>query len=142
MGVRRGFFNRVRSCRAFAQVPDLWSDQMRRPATIFPRVRQLLLVCVGALGCGGGARAAMICAAPFGPDTGPTTAVVGTGTAGSCSEAALTKALARGGVIRFNCGGAATIAITSQKILRTDVNTTIDGQGLITLDGGGTTRLL
>jgi predicted outer membrane repeat protein len=115
---------------------------MRHPTAISSRGRQLLLIGFGALSCSGGARAAMICAAPFGPDTSPTTAVVGTGTTGSCSEAALAKALARGGVIRFNCGGPATIAITSQKSLRTDVDTTIDGQGSITLDGGGTTRLL
>jgi hypothetical protein len=64
------------------------------------------------------------------------------GTAASCTENALADALARGGVIRFSCGGPATIAITSQKVLRADVNTIIDGQGLITLDGGSHTRLL
>jgi hypothetical protein len=42
----------------------------------------------------------------------------------------------------MGCGGPATITLTSQKALRTDVNTTLDGQGMITLDGGGTTRLL
>lgn len=104
-------------------------------------MQAFLLFGIGILGAAGGARAAMICVTPFGPDTAPTTTVVGAGTAASCSEAALTKALARGGVIRFNCGGPATIAITSQKVLRTDVNTTIDGEGLITLDGGGKTRL-
>ena len=34
------------------------------------------------------------------------------------------------------------ITLSSQKTLRMDVNTTIDGQGLITLDGRGITRLL
>ena len=67
---------------------------------------------------------------------------VGSGTAASCTETALANALAKGGVIRFNCGGPATITLTSQKTLRIDVNTTIDGQGKITLDGRGTTRLL
>jgi len=85
---------------------------------------------------------AAICTAPFGEDNSPTTAMVGLGTAASCTENALADALAPGGVIRFSCGGPATIAITSQKVLRADVNTTIDGQGLITLDGGGQTRLL
>jgi hypothetical protein len=83
-----------------------------------------------------------ICPTPFNEDTSATTATVGSGSAASCTEAALAGALAKGGVIRFNCGGPATISITSQKILRTDVNTTIDGQGLITLDGRGVTRLL
>lgn len=83
-----------------------------------------------------------ICPTPFTADTRATTVTVGTGTPASCTETALAGALAKGGVIRFNCGGAATITLTSQKTLRTDVNTTLDGQGLITLDGRGTTRLL
>jgi hypothetical protein len=67
--------------------------------------------------------------------------VVGNGTAASCTEAALTQALAAGGVVHFNCGGAATIPITTQQNFRTDVDTTIDGDNLITLDGGGQTRI-
>ncbi len=86
--------------------------------------------------------AAAICTAPVAADTSATTQVVGSGTAASCTETALSNALAQGGVIRFNCGGPATIFLTSQKTLRTDVNTTLDGQGQITLDGGGKTRLL
>src|SRR6266478_3442536 len=83
-----------------------------------------------------------ICPTPFTADTRPTTVTVGSGTAASCTETALANALSKGGVIRFNCGGAATITLTSQKTLRTNVNTTLDGQGKITLDGRGTTRLL
>ena len=45
-------------------------------------------------------------------------------------------------MIHFSCGGAATIRLTSQKTVRTDVDTTIDGGNLITLDGGSNTRLL
>ena len=85
---------------------------------------------------------AAICPTPFGSDTRATSVIVGSGTAASCTERALANALAKGGVIRFNCGGPATIKITSQKTLRTDVNTTLDGQGIITLDGQGATRLL
>lgn len=83
-----------------------------------------------------------VCLTPFTQDTSATSVTVGSGTAASCTETALANALAKGGVIRFNCGGPATITLTSQKTLRTDVNTTLDGQGQITLDGGGTTRLL
>ncbi len=62
--------------------------------------------------------------------------VVGTGTAASCTEAALDVALAGGGLVTFNCGAAAvTISTTSVKTIAVD--TTIDGGGLITLDGGG-----
>jgi hypothetical protein len=83
-----------------------------------------------------------ICPAPISADTRATTHTVGTGTAASCTESALASAIAKGGVIRFNCGGTAKITLTSQKTLRTDVDTTIDGQGKITLDGRGTNRLL
>jgi fibronectin type 3 domain-containing protein len=85
---------------------------------------------------------AAVCLTPFGEDTSTTTATVGTGTAASCTETALAGALAKGGVIRFNCGGPATISLTSQLTLSTKINTTLDGQGNITLDGGGKTRLL
>jgi hypothetical protein len=83
-----------------------------------------------------------ICPTPFTADTRPTTVTVGTGSPASCTETALASALAKGGVIRFNCGGPAKITLTSQKVLRTDIDTTLDGQGMITLDGRGTTRLL
>lgn len=68
------------------------------------------------------------------------TAIVGTGTPASCTESALESALAGGGVIGFNCGSSPyTIPITSQKVIST--TTTVDGGGLITLSGGGTTRV-
>ena len=83
-----------------------------------------------------------ICTPPIQPvDISQPSAVVGTGTQTSCTEEALDEAIRRGGVITFDCGGNATIPITSQKELRPDVDTTIDGQGQITLDGNGVTRL-
>jgi len=67
--------------------------------------------------------------------------VVGNGTPGSCTEAALDAALAGGGSVTFNCGAApATIIVTSQKVMA--LNTTIDGDGLVTLSGGGSTRVI
>jgi hypothetical protein len=61
--------------------------------------------------------------------------VVGTGTAGSCTEAALDAALANGGNITFNCGGSPVpITVTSTKTISAD--TTIDGRSLITISGG------
>jgi hypothetical protein len=66
--------------------------------------------------------------------------VVGNGTPGSCTEAAFSARLAGGGAISFNCGPApATISITSIKQI--SANTSVDGGGLITLSGGGTTGL-
>src|SRR5258708_7657885 len=82
------------------------------------------------------------CSPPLGPvDISHPTAVVGTGTGPSCTEDALDQAIQQGGIITFDCGGSATIPITSEKQLRRDVDTTIDGQGQITLDGNGATRL-
>jgi predicted outer membrane repeat protein len=64
---------------------------------------------------------------------------VGTGTPESCTESALRSAVEGGGTVTFNCGGAATITLTKQIVIKTD--TTIDGGGNITISGGGTTRL-
>jgi hypothetical protein len=66
--------------------------------------------------------------------------VVGTGTPASCTEAALTAALAGGGTVTFNCGAAPhTILSSSAKAIT--VSTTIDGGGTITLDGQDGDRL-
>lgn len=74
-------------------------------------------------------------------DLAPTdgSAVVGTGTAESCTEAALDAALASGSPITFDCGGVATIEITGTKVVTSD--TVIDGNGEITLHGSGAARL-
>lgn len=70
-------------------------------------------------------------------------AVVGTGTVASCTEAAFNAALATvqassSGTITFNCGGAATITLTSGKVITKAV--TINGGGNITLNGGDAVR--
>src|SRR5439155_902963 len=65
--------------------------------------------------------------------------VVGTGTSASCTEVALDACLPGGasfnGTVTFNCGGAATITVTSTKGFN-GANTTIDGGGVITISGG------
>lgn len=67
--------------------------------------------------------------------------IVGDGTAASCSQAALQTALDMGGEIRFNCGSAPTsITLSSELVVSKD--TVLDGGGLVTLDGGGATRVL
>jgi hypothetical protein len=67
--------------------------------------------------------------------------VVGTGTPESCTEATFAEAVALGGEITFNCGTEPlVIAFTTEKLITLD--TTIDGGGLVTLDGSGVTRLL
>jgi hypothetical protein len=67
--------------------------------------------------------------------------MVGTGTAGSCTNAALQTAATAGGVIVFNCGASpVTIPITTTVTFTKE--TVLDGASLVTLDGGGTTRIL
>lgn len=60
--------------------------------------------------------------------------VVGKGTPGSCTEAALDSALTGGGEVTFNCGSSpVTIKTTSEKVIA--ATTSIDGKNLITLSG-------
>ncbi len=81
-----------------------------------------------------------VCDAPALVDTSTPTTVVGTGTAASCTEAALAAAAAAGGTITFDCGGPVTIAVT-QTITFTK-ETVLDGGGTVTLDGGNAARIL
>ena len=87
---------------------------------------------------------APICAAPIAAaDVTTPTTVVGTGSAASCTEAALAAALTAGGVVTFACGAApATITVTKTLVLPTDKDTVLDGDHKITLDGGGKVRIL
>lgn len=65
--------------------------------------------------------------------------VVGTGTSVSCTDAALNAALAGGGTVTFNCGGAKTFRFPKEKVITQD--TVIQGGNLITFDGGSGTWL-
>lgn len=76
-------------------------------------------------------------------DTSNPTTVVGTGTAASCTFAALSAAVATGGIITFDCGGGAvTIPISATLDVPIDRDTVIDGNRLITLDGQSQVRIL
>ena len=71
--------------------------------------------------------------------------VVGTGTAESCTGDAFREAVARGGVITFDCGPDPVIVTLSQpaKIFNnTGPEIVIDGGGKVTLSGGGKVRIL
>jgi hypothetical protein len=70
--------------------------------------------------------------------------VVGRGTPESCTEAAFRAAVARGGRISFDCGPApVTITLKRQaEVQNTSKRVVIDGGGLVTLSGGGRTRIL
>jgi hypothetical protein len=75
--------------------------------------------------------------------TSPTT-VVGDGTVASCTSAAVVQAVAKGGVITFNCG-AAPVTITmaaTAKVFNDRPDVVLDGGGKVTLSGGGVRRIL
>lgn len=75
------------------------------------------------------------------PATAPVWMTLGNGTPGSVTPAALQAAIAAGGPIRFDLGPApATIALSSE--LQVTRAVTIDGGGLVTLSGGGVTRVM
>jgi hypothetical protein len=76
-------------------------------------------------------------------DVSSPTSVIGTGTAASCTFGQLQTAVAKGGVITFDCGsGAVAITVTATLNLPITTNTVIDGGNKITLDGGKAVRIL
>ncbi|MFF5201031.1 hypothetical protein ACFY3B_15665 [Micromonospora parva] len=78
-------------------------------------------------------------------DTSKPTRTVGTGTAASCTSAAVVKAVAAGGVITFNCGPApVTIKMTATAKVRNanGPKVVLDGGGTVTLSGQGQRRIL
>ncbi|MFM2415750.1 MAG: hypothetical protein RL385_473 [Pseudomonadota bacterium] len=88
------------------------------------------------------------CSRPLPPeaslaDVSKPSSVVGIGSAASCTYERLKLAVAKGGVITFDCGDdPVTIAVTATLDLPTDRSTVIDGGGKVTLDGGDAVRVL
>jgi len=70
--------------------------------------------------------------------------VVGRGTPASCTSAAVVRAVAKGGIITFNCGPKpVTITMTATaKVVNTSHRIVLDGGGKVTLSGGGRLRIL
>jgi hypothetical protein len=70
--------------------------------------------------------------------------VIGNGTPKSCTSSAVTRAVAAGGIIRFNCGTKpVTIQMTATAVVaNTEHSVVLDGGGLVTLNGGGKRRIL
>jgi hypothetical protein len=72
-------------------------------------------------------------------------AVIGDGTAASCTSDAFVEAVARGGVITFDCGPdpvVITLDQTAKVFNDQNPDVTIDGGGKVTLSGGGRVRIL
>ena len=71
--------------------------------------------------------------------------VVGNGTPQSCTSQAVVDAVAKGGIITFSCGTAATtivLARTAKIFNDTGPKIVIDGGSKVTLSGGGKVRIL
>lgn len=78
-------------------------------------------------------------------DSSRPTTIVGTGTPESCTGEKVIEAVARGGVITFDCGpDPVTITLDQPAKIVNDSSEeiVIDGGGLVTLSGGGKTRIL
>jgi len=86
-------------------------------------------------------------------DTSSATTVVGIGTSASCTFDALNSAVTKGGIITFNCGpDPITIPVTATLTPPTSnayatptpasLTIVIDGGNKVTLDGGGSVRIL
>jgi parallel beta-helix repeat protein len=67
--------------------------------------------------------------------------VVGDGTAASCTADALQAAATAGGIIGFDCGADPITITVSAQITFTN-ESVLDGGGLVTLSGGGNSRIL
>jgi hypothetical protein len=70
--------------------------------------------------------------------------VIGNGTPASCTSAAVVRAVAKGGVITFNCGPK-PVTITMKataKVVNTSHRVVLDGGNRVTLSGGGKHRIL
>jgi hypothetical protein len=70
--------------------------------------------------------------------------IIGTGTARSCTSAAVVAEVAKGGVITFRCGAKpVTIVLTrTAKVVNTARRVVLDGGGKVTLSGGSVRRIL
>jgi hypothetical protein len=78
-------------------------------------------------------------------DVSSPTTVIGTGTPASCTGDAFVAAVAKGGVITFDCGpDPVTIVLTATAKVFNDKGTklVIDGGNKVTLSGGGKIRIL
>ena len=76
--------------------------------------------------------------------TSTSSSVVGTGTPASCTSRAVVRAVARGGLVTFDCGPQpVTIAMRrTAKVVNTSERVVLDGGGLVTLSGEGERRIL
>ncbi|HEX3824932.1 MAG TPA: hypothetical protein VHV79_10755 [Mycobacteriales bacterium] len=77
-------------------------------------------------------------------NTSHPTSVIGSGRKAGCTSAQVVKAVAKGGIINFDCGpNPITITMTATaKVRNTSHRVVLDGGGLVTLSGAGKRRIL
>jgi hypothetical protein len=78
-------------------------------------------------------------------DTRRATTVIGRGTPSGCTSRAVVAAVAKGGIIRFNCGPRPVrivMAATAKVVNANGPRVVLDGGGKVTLSGGGKRRIL
>ncbi|HEX3089937.1 MAG TPA: hypothetical protein VHQ23_14885 [Ilumatobacteraceae bacterium] len=77
-------------------------------------------------------------------DTSNPNQMIGDGTPASCTSEAVVDAVARGGIITFNCGPEPMIILMTDtaKVVNTSAVVVLDGGGKVTLSGGGQRRIL
>jgi hypothetical protein len=70
--------------------------------------------------------------------------VIGRGYAASCTSASVVRAVSEGGIIGFNCGRKPVTILmkATARVPKTDHLVVLDGEGLVTLSGGGQRRIL
>ena len=85
-----------------------------------------------------------LAAAPGGPSLADAAQVVGRGSPAGCTSAAVVGAVARGGVVTFDCGPEPVTIRMRQtaKVRNTNPSLILDGGGLVTLSGAGSRRIL
>jgi hypothetical protein len=135
-----------------------WSHQLGLASDVMRKIRSLGIVLGGLAGAGALAATATVGAAAAdnpagkaivrpagrGVSTSAPNHVIGNGTPAGCTSAAVVAAVALGGVITFNCGPKpVTIVLTATaKVVNTSHQIVLDGDGKVTLSGGGKIRIL
>ncbi|MGZ4710822.1 MAG: hypothetical protein ACXWBN_18960 [Acidimicrobiales bacterium] len=116
-----------------------------RAVTIGVAVAVALAVTACLPGTGNPSGTATVPADAAAVDTSHPTRVIGTGTAASCTSAAVLSAVALGGIITFSCGpDPVTIVMkaTAKIVNNTGPVIVLDGGGKVTLSGEGKHRIL
>jgi hypothetical protein len=77
-------------------------------------------------------------------DTSRPDQVIGDGTPASCTSRKVVAAVARGGIIRFDCGPDPVVIRmhATARVFNDRPDVVLDGRGKVTLDGGGVRRIL